>query len=243
MPRLIALCLFLLSAPPALACRLALAMGFDVSRSVDARDYAIQIDGIRAAFADPDVQAALFEPDQPVALALYEWSGEHQQVLIADWALIRTPADLAALDARIAAHVRRHEGLTAVGTALIWGHRLLQRAPRCAQQVLDISGDGYVNVGPPPARVYARTDFSGITVNGLAIGGHESGILRWYAAEVMRGPGAFVEYAPTHRDFAAAFRRKLLHELSAPPLARAPDQPPAWPASARSISATVSSTP
>ncbi len=239
----IVLCLALLAAPPASACRLALAMGFDVSRSVDRRDYAIQIDGIRAALADPAVQAALFEPDQPVALALYEWSGEREQVLISDWALIRTPAELAALDARIAAHVRRHEGLTAVGSALLYGHRLLRRAPACAGQVLDISGDGYVNVGPPPARVYARTDFGSITVNGLAIGGHESAILRWFTAEVMRGPGAFVEFAPTHADFAAAFRRKLLRELSAPPLARGPDQPAAWPASARSISATVSSTP
>lgn len=214
----VALALALVLPAPAAACRLALAMGFDVSRSVDARDYAIQIDGIRAALSDPAVQDALFAPDQPVALALYEWSGEHQQALIADWALIRTPADLAALDTRIAAHVRRHEGLTAVGSALLYGHRLLGRAPRCAAQVLDISGDGYANVGPLPARVYASTDFGAITVNGLAIGGHESGILRWYAAEVIRGPGAFVEYAPTHRDFAAAFRRKLLRELSAPPL-------------------------
>lgn len=200
------------------SCRLALAMGFDVSRSVDAQDYRIQMDGIMAALVDPEIRAALLEPALPVALALFEWSGEREQVLIADWALINTAADADALVAATASHQRRHFGLTAVGSALLYGHRLLRRAPDCLWQTLDISGDGYVNVGPPPARVYARTDFSAITVNGLAIGAHESGILRWYTAEVIRGPGAFVEFAPTHRDFAEAFRRKLLRELTAPVL-------------------------
>ena len=200
------------------SCRLALAMGFDVSRSVDAQDYRIQMDGIMAALVDPQIRAALLEPALPVALALFEWSGAREQVLIADWALINTAADADALAAVIAAHQRRHSGLTAVGSALRYGHRLLRRAPDCLWQTLDISGDGYVNAGPPPARVYARTDFSAITVNGLAIGGHESGILRWYTTEVIRGPGAFAEFAPTHRDFAEAFRRKLLRELSAPVL-------------------------
>lgn len=239
--------LFLWLSLPAAAqsCRLALALGFDVSRSVDAADYRIQIDGIIAALSDPEIRAAMLEPALPVALAIYEWSGEHEQILVADWRLIRSGADADALVAQVAAHTRRHAGLTGVGAALAWGHRLLARAPPCLWRTLDISGDGYNNVGPPPARVYARYDFGAITVNGLAIGGHESRILHWYTAEVARGPGAFVEFAPTHRDFAEVFRRKLWRELTEPVLSGLwpPLQPASAPASARSIRATVSSIP
>jgi len=218
----LALTLLLCLPAQAQACRLALAMGFDVSRSVSEASYRIQIDGIIAALNDPEIRAAMLEPALPVALALYEWSGEHEQTLVADWTMIRSDGDVDALIARIADHHRRHIGLTAVGAALAYGHRLLRRAPRCVWQTLDISGDGYNNVGPPPARVYARRDFAQITVNGLAIGGHESGVLRWYTAEVIRGPGAFVEFAPTHRDFAEVFRRKLWRELTEPVLSGLP---------------------
>ena len=91
---------------------------------------------------------------------------------------------------------------------------LLAEAPDCAARTLDISGDGRSNTGPDPASVYARGDWDGITVNGLPIGGHESDIAAYYARVVIRGPGAFVEVARTHRDFPPAFRRKLLRELT-----------------------------
>lgn len=44
------------------ACRLPLARGFDVSRSVDARDCAIQKEGLIAALADPLIIAAFLAP-------------------------------------------------------------------------------------------------------------------------------------------------------------------------------------
>lgn len=221
-PILAALTLALAAPVAAQDCRLALALGFDVSRSVDGADWAIQIEGIATALEDTAIRDAILRPRLPVALALYEWSGARQQVLIADWTVLRRADQIDALAARVRAHTRRHIGLTAVGAALTYGHRLLRRAPDCLWQTLDISGDGYTNDGDAPARVYRRTDFGAITVNGLAIGGHESGVLRWYAAEVARGPGAFVEYAPTHRDFAEVFRRKLLRELLEPLLGGLP---------------------
>jgi len=253
------------------ACRLALAMGFDVSRSVDAAAHEIQIRGILGALFDPGIRDALLDPAGPVALAAYEWSGRREQRMIVGWTLVETPDDIDRVARAIAAHGRSFAGLTAVGSALAYGHRLLARAPACDAQILDIAGDGQTNDGPDPARVYARRDFGAITVNGLAIGGHESGILAYYEREVIRGPGAFAEYAPTHRDFAEAFRRKLLRELAPPlighlaPPPRAPGagrkggwvgaplpgragaapypQAASSPASARRISATVSSTP
>jgi hypothetical protein len=214
------LCLALLAAAPAAAqapCRLALALAFDVSRSVDAADYAIQTEGIRAALTDPEIVLALLGPPRPVALAVYEWSGPRQQVLVVPWTVVRGTGDLDAILARLAAHRRDPvPGVTALGEALAWGRTLLDRAPDCAGRVIDVSGDGRNNAGPDPRTVHARGAWDGITVNGLAIGGHESDIAAYYAAEVIRGPGAFVEVARTHRDFPPAIRRKLLKELTEP---------------------------
>ena len=52
-----------------------------------------------------------------------------------------------------------------------------------------------------------------MTVNGLAIGGASRGIEDYYLAEVIHGPGAFVEYARNHDDFEEVMRRKLEREL------------------------------
>jgi hypothetical protein len=227
-------------------CRLGLALGFDVSRSVDDRAYAIQIEGILAALADPEVRAALLTPGRPVALAVYEWSGERQQTVISSWMLMLAPADIDLVADRVAGHRRSPDNwYTGVGAALAFGHRLLSQVEHCDFRTLDLSGDGRNNHGPDPAQVYRRLDFDGITVNGLAIEGIERDIAAWYAREVIRGPGAFVEVARSADDFPAAFRRKLLRELSAPlfgALAR-PGQAASSPASARSISDTVSATP
>ena len=82
--------------------------------------------------------------------------------------------------------------------------------------MIDVAGDGQNNEGISVARTYEREDFTGITVNGLAVGEHEAGILDYFATEVIRGPGAFVESAPRQQDYPAAIRRKLLRELEGP---------------------------
>lgn len=203
---------------PASACRLALAMGFDVSRSVDARDYRVQMDGIIAALYDREVRDLILRPAQPVALAIYEWAGPREIWIIADWTMPQSAQDIDELILRLLTHQRRFGGLTAVGRALDYGLDLLERAPECDWQTLDLAGDGQSNAGEEPARFYRRRDPGAVTINGLAIGGHESTIRRYFEREVARGPGAFVEYAPNHAAFAEAFLRKLRRELREPML-------------------------
>ncbi len=204
-------------ASTAQACRLALALGFDVSSSVDAEDYAIQRDGLIAALQSPEIRRAFLATSEPVALALFEWGGRWRQELVVDWLLVTSTADL---DVVIAAVSERDGGAkwepTAIGAALIYARNLLDRAPPCAAQVLDLSGDGQNNDWLTPTRAYAREDFGDILVNGLSIGGHEAGIADYYAREVIRGPGAFVVTARRHEDFPAAIRRKLERELTGP---------------------------
>lgn len=196
-------------------CRIALALAMDVSRSVDGRDYRVQADGLADALMDPAVRRAFLSGDAPVAFALYEWSGVTDQTTIEDWAMVADEASLDALAARIRALTRPDERhLTALGAALDYGLDLMRRAPDCRRRVLDVSGDGQNNEGPPPSRSYAREDWSGITVNGLAIGEHESQLPQYFARNLLHGPGAFVEVAPRQSDFPAAIRRKLIRELT-----------------------------
>jgi hypothetical protein len=196
-------------------CRLALALAMDVSRSVDEADYAIMTEGLATALEDPMVQQAFFAPAGDVALAVYQWSGETNQQMLVDWVMVTAPDDLAMVAAAIrAADQPPFFELTALGEALVFGHALLARAPDCGRRVLDVAGDGQNNQGRTPARVYAKGDWQGITVNALAIRVHELRLVQYFADEVIRGPGAFVELAERQEDFPAAIRRKLIRELT-----------------------------
>ena len=83
-------------------CRQALALGMDVSGSVDAGEYRLQTDGLAAALLAPDVQAAfLAVPEAPVRLMIYEWSGVQDQRVLLDWAEIDSVARLAEAASRL----------------------------------------------------------------------------------------------------------------------------------------------
>ncbi len=204
-------------------CRLALALAVDVSRSIDSQDYVIQSEGLAGALSDKDVRAAIFGPEGEVALAIYYWSGRGYQDLIQPWVILDSPE---ALDAAIW-EVRRTPRpaaplATALGDALSFGLDLVSEAPDCDRRVIDVAGDGRNNDGISVARTYEREDFSGITINGLAVGEHEADILDYYQSEVIRGPGAFVEVAPRQQDYPDALRRKLLRELQGPMIGKLP---------------------
>jgi hypothetical protein len=212
------LALLLLSAIPVQAeCRLALALAMDVSRSIDAADFVIQTEGLALALQDPEVQGAILTGPGTVALAVYQWSGPKHQELLQDWTLVEGPEALDRVIWAVRA-ARRPEvrQLTALGEAMRFGLAILDRAPPCTRQVLDVAGDGQNNAGISVSSIRERLDFTGVTVNGLAIGEHEQGLAAYFTRYVIGGPGAFVEVAPRQIDFPPAIRRKLLRELSEP---------------------------
>lgn len=222
--RALLLVLALLAAVPAqAACRMALALGLDVSGSVDGREYKLQMDGLADALSDPGVRDTLLQmPQAPVTLAVFEWSGPGVQRLLLDWTDITSDAALERVVTRLRG-VGRVEGdpATALGEAKAYGAALLARRGDCWRQVLDISGDGKSNSGPRPQQVRPE----GITVNGLVIGevlrddrGGTPGIgelIAYYRAYVIEGPGAFVETAMGFEAYREAMVRKLKKELQA----------------------------
>ena len=220
--------LLCLASPAGAECRLALALAVDVSRSIDSQDYAIQTDGLAAALQDKDVRTAIFGPEGEVALAVYYWSGRGYQDLVQPWVILDSPEALDAAIWEIRRTPRPEAPLaTALGDALSYGLDLMGDAPDCDRRVIDVAGDGRNNEGISVARTYEREDFTGITINGLAVGEHEADIVEYYADELIRGPGAFVEVARRQTDYPAAIRRKLLRELAGPMIGALPQHNPA----------------
>ncbi|MFK7837967.1 MAG: DUF1194 domain-containing protein [Sulfitobacter sp.] len=208
-------------------CRLALLLALDVSSSVDPSEDALQRGGVVASLTAPEVVAAFFAADQPVALAVYEWSGRYQQDILLDWMLIDSQRALITAAETIAGTTRGHSDYpTAMGYALGAGARLFDRAPICDQKTLDIAGDGQNNEGFGPQDAYRNFPFQDITVNGLVINAAdfegELGLIAFYRAEVLHGPGAFLEIANGFEDYERAMRRKLERELQPKVIGEAP---------------------
>ncbi|MEP4197538.1 MAG: DUF1194 domain-containing protein [Aliishimia sp.] len=207
-------------------CRQALALGLDVSGSVDALEYRLQLDGLASALGTPAVKNALLAmPSAPIQLLVYEWSGATDQHLIADWTAIETAADISILQETLRQVLRREAAPgTALGPSMRTGAAHLDRRPHCWKRTLDISGDGKANSGDHPKGVRAELEAKGITLNALVIGADTSGLAdlkqaelgelsSYFRVNVITGPDAFVQTALGYEEYAQAMARKLEREL------------------------------
>ncbi len=216
------------------ACRQALALGLDVSGSVDAAEYRLQLDGVATALNSDRVQQVLFaQPDAPIRITVYEWSGPENQTIILPWTTIVTTDDLDGATGTLLAHQRGTAApTTAIGSAMLAGFALRRDQTDCWKRTLDLSGDGPANTGPRPQDIGPAQQLPGVIVNGLVIGsGNQSGddqriadikeLSAYYRSYVIRGADAFVESALGFEDYAAAMERKLLKELQSLALGQA----------------------
>ncbi|WP_299282647.1 DUF1194 domain-containing protein [uncultured Tateyamaria sp.] len=208
------------------ACRQALALGLDVSGSVDAREYRLQMDGLAAALDSARVrQALLIMPDTPVELLVYEWSGPEDPAVILPWtAVVNEPALNAIIGALRATERRQATPGTALGLAMREGVAHLNERPECWKRTLDLSGDGKSNLGPRPVDVKPEIEPTGITINALVIGADAptlgdtrqaeiSGLSAYFHSNVIVGSDSFVETALGFEDYGIAMARKLEREL------------------------------
>ncbi|MEE9387965.1 MAG: DUF1194 domain-containing protein [Paracoccaceae bacterium] len=225
--------------PAQAACRQALAIGLDVSGSVDATEYRLQMDGLAAALLTGDVQAAfLAMPDINVRLLVYEWGGDDSQNLLVPWTEITSSDDLQAVAQTLRSTQRQAARLsTALGQAMLFGADALANQTDCWRRTIDLSGDGESNSGPRPRSVSDDPAFFGVTINAIVIGADalpysdisQSEIAQlssYFRSEVIRGPNAFVETAIEFVGFQDAMAKKLLKELQTRAVGRLvpPDQ-------------------
>ena len=196
---------------------LALALAADCSGSVHAQHYTLQQRGYAEAFRSKEVKQAIRSGIHgAIAVAYYQWSGYRLQNLILPWTVLASEADIL----RFATQMETAErtifgGGTSPSGAIEFGHRLLTDLPvQAPRRVIDISGDGRNNTGPPPAEARQAAIDAGIVINGLPILHMELDIDEYYEKFIIGGPGAFMVPARDYESFAGAVRRKLVLEIA-----------------------------
>ncbi len=208
---------------------LELVLAIDCSTSVDASEYALQRDGLAAAFRHSSVQGAIAGlGPEGMAVTIVQWAGRRNATLGTSWTFISGPGGANAFADQIAKMARRVNGRTDIYTAVDYAHRQLRVNDYTGwRRAIDVSGDGSSDLSnPAPARDAAVAD--GVTVNGLVIYSDEYDLgelanvelFTHYTNFVIGGPGAFVMEARDYEDFALAIRRKLVREISGPNVAR-----------------------
>jgi hypothetical protein len=195
---------------------LALVLAIDCSYSVDSSEYQLQMRGTGQAFLDPQVLDAVQRgPAKKIAISAFLWSDENIQYVIVPWRLFATVADGREIaEVFLRAPRDLYRGSTATGSALLFAESLLDSAPASLRRVVDVSTDGYANIGEKVPRVRAQLIASGITINGLAIENQARDLSTYLETEVTGGDGHFVIKAENFEAYAAAIKMKLLKEIS-----------------------------
>lgn len=194
---------------------LAVVLAIDVSASVTADSYILQHDGIARAFEDPQLIHVIAAAPGGIEVLVLEWSDPDKIAVTVGWTQVTDNQSAAGFAAALRATTRSSHGLTAIGPALAASAAEFDHLPQPAtRRVIDISGDGMANFGPPPGAVRDRLVATGITINGLAILTEEPWLEDYYRHNVIGGPNAFVLAASDFHSFADAMLRKLVQEVA-----------------------------
>ncbi|WP_293576515.1 DUF1194 domain-containing protein [Phaeobacter sp.] len=202
-----------LASSRAQACDLALVLAVDVSGSVDAAEYRVQMDGLAAALRNGIIAEALVRAQARVLLM--QWSGSGRQEVSLPWFQTSDFAAVEALAQRISTAPRPWLNFaTGIGEALQLAQVQFRQVPDCRRKIVDVSGDGISNEGIAPDYLHASLVNDGITVNALAIEASEPDLTGYFFERVITGPGAFVQTASGFADYPEAIRKKLLREVA-----------------------------
>lgn len=207
---------------------LVLVLAADVSRSVDEDEFDLQRKGYAAAFTDPRVLAAIHSgTHHAIAVMLIEWSGAESQRVIAGWTVIRDEESGSVFAGMVRAAPRSFAGFTSISAALDFSMKqFADSGVTTDRRIIDVSGDGTNNGGPPVTDARDAAVAAGVTINGLAIinphpnpgfSAHTQppgGIGAYYRQNVAGGPGNFVLVIKDFSSFADAIVQKLVAEIA-----------------------------
>jgi hypothetical protein len=195
---------------------LALILAVDVSSSIDAGDYRLQMDGIAGALRDHEIQQAIAAgPFGAIALSLVQWSTKASQATTLDWSVIGSAAQAEGAAAAVE-KITRHwvPGGTGMAAAIRFcAQHFHSLSWQATHHVIDISGDGEDSEGGDVAGARANAVAADITINGLPIISGSTTIEDYYARRVIAGSNCFYVPATNIMAFHEAIRKKLLREI------------------------------
>ena len=210
---------------------LLLALVTDVSRSIDDQEFALQKNGYLAAFSDTRVIAAIKGGVMgAIAVNYIEFASAHEVRTVIGWTIIRDEASARAFADAVLAAPRSYWGRTAIGSGIDFAVKeMAASGHEATRRVIDVCGDGTNNAGRDMHGARDDAVAAGITVNGLVILSEPNnewnaahvrppgGLKKYYADNVIGGPGSFVMQADDFKSFGEAMTRKLINEISSLP--------------------------
>ena len=205
----------------------ALVLAGDVSGSMTPDERRTEREGLAAALRDPAAGDHRSRGLGRIAVTYVEWAGPQEQWQIVPWTIIGDRQAAEAFAASLARAPIVAGNLTSLSAGLLFAARQFATSGVSAErEVIDVSGDGPSNAGPPVVPVRDAIVAEGITINGLPVSGpSQSGsrggfyaytgadIGRYYESCVIGGPGAFVMPVTDPSQFAAAMRRSWFSRL------------------------------
>ena len=203
---------------------LQLVLAVDVSRSIDEVEAELQRRGyIEALTNERVIDAILSGEHRRIAICYTEWAGTHYQTVVIDWTMLDSPGAARRFAEKLSEAPRASQSWTAVGAALAHaGQRFDNSGFAPKRRVIDVSGDGRTNDGPPAEIVRDKLVAQGIVINGLPVMMNRTNFGRppdlmldkYYEENVIGGPGSFMVVADNFDHFSRAVRTKLVREIS-----------------------------
>ena len=203
---------------------LQLVMAVDVSRSIDEVEAELQRRGyIEAMTNERVIDAIVSGENKSIGVCYVEWAGTHFQQTVIDWMLIDSARAARRFSEKLAESPRTSQSWTAVGQALIYSAKRFEDSPFSSRRrIIDISGDGRTNDGPPAELARDKLVADGIVINGLPVMMNrrdygrpaDTTLDKYYEENVIGGPGSFMTVAANFDDFGRAVRSKLIREIS-----------------------------
>lgn len=205
----------------------AIVFAVDVSASINRGTADLQREGHAAALCSPEIIAAIARNRIGcIGIFYFEWSSRGHWNKVLPWTTVCGSGEAQAAAAIIRENGDRGDGFggrrgTSISYAIEMGSLLLgEFQGNATNKIIDISANGRNNDGLPVEQSRLRAIAKGYTINAIAIPSFMRGIehdnFRYFAENVIGGPGAFVVVPATTNDYAAAIRRKLVDEISLP---------------------------
>lgn len=202
----------------------AIVLAADMSGSINQSEAALEREGYASALESADVLEVIKEGVQgKVAVTYLEWSSSGSSETRLDWTILSDAKDASFIAQAIRKKSERqragpHGSKTSISYAIDVSADAFDKLPlRASRRVIDISGDGTNNDGPPIEDSRRRALQKAIVINGLPIGYDvESGetIPEYYERHVIGGPGSFMVTANSAAEFRRAITYKLARELA-----------------------------
>ena len=199
---------------------------------MDLNELRLQRLGYVSAFRDPALLTAIASgPLRRIAVTYVEWAGVSQHWTLVPWTIIEGRDSASTFADQLENSSLAGDGHTSMSLGLLFSARQFEQTSLVAiRNVIDVSGDGPSDHGPPITDVRDFIVARGITINGLPLSSPvpraaldsdlrtssdgRIDINAYYQDCVIGGSGAFIMPVNALSQFAGAIRRKLILEIA-----------------------------